>query len=237
MKTLVWWILHSITHKVQQVQDLFDFGHWTNVGIEEALLYLLRCNITYLDRDMILFIIFFKLISPALSKVSSLCWTGLFKVFSKKRRRAKGRAGKYSPCWPLGWYWSGLSPESGWQGRSPSFILGVSFLSARSKSIQTLFSSTFKTMQPLHLSDTFTIMQADLHQIHLNMKFAKRAFVRMISSVVFLDDMKNQLAFQRKQKATSGKINLTDYSYRKIFIYPFYQEHHKCFYVDLHLPC
>lgn len=43
----------------------------------------------------------------------------------------------------------------------------------------------------------------------------------MISSFFFLDDMKNQLALQRKQKATNGKINLTRYSHKKEFIYRF----------------
>lgn len=46
----------------------------------------------------------------------------------------------------------------------------------------------------------------------------------MISSFfffVFLDDLKNQLALQRKQKATNGKINLTGYSHKKKLIYLF----------------
>lgn len=49
MKTLERLILHIITPQVQQAQDPLQFSYQRNVGVEDALLYLLHHALTYLN--------------------------------------------------------------------------------------------------------------------------------------------------------------------------------------------
>lgn len=73
MKTLERLILHIITPQVQLAQDPLQFGNRSNVGVEDAVLYLLHRALTHLDRESsavrILFIDFFS----AFNTIQPLC--------------------------------------------------------------------------------------------------------------------------------------------------------------------
>lgn len=76
MKTLERLVLHVVTPQVQQAQDPLQFGYQKNVGVEDAVQYLLHRTHTFLDRESGAVRILFIDISSAFNTIQPLCLKG-----------------------------------------------------------------------------------------------------------------------------------------------------------------
>ena len=73
MKTMEWLVLHILTSQVQQAQDLLQFVYQKNVGVVDAVLYLLHRTHTFLDRESGAVRILFIDFSSAFNTLQPLC--------------------------------------------------------------------------------------------------------------------------------------------------------------------